>query len=447
MMRGQPDNLKKLPRITKVLQWFSGGLIVVLTALFTVTAFQYANLQEQPNENDFFVMVQLDREGRKLAQELQTAVDYNDVRPEKLDEIATLYDIVFSRVVFITRPGFKIGMLHDHATGVMVEEIAKQVNAEVGTFDKLSERLPVTSEELVNANTAIQAAMAVSERLIPRVGSLSAAETTQDRKTLVQLQAYSVVVAVLSVLCLTGLILLMRKQVSAIAGANKENLDRANGLQLEIERAVKDVRAREEEIIECLSVATGHKDTETGLHTKRVAHVTEQIALRLNISAKDARDLRLASLMHDIGKVGIPDYILEKKARLSDHEMAIMRTHTTIGANILGESKSDLLKLAAQVAGSHHEKWDGSGYPARLTGENIPLAGRIVALADTYDALTSVRPYKAAWSLNEVLKHIDEESGRHFDPSCVAAFKLALDDILQIYDTFSDAQSPLVASN
>lgn len=446
-MARRSNNLQNLEKATRVLQWFSSGLIVVLTILFAFTAYQYSRLKQEPVENDFFIMVQLDRETRRLAQEIQSAVTYNDLRQEKLDRIAELYDILFSRIEFITRPGFKADVMQDAATVSMVGEIATGVRSPVDTFDKLSEHTAVSIEELAIANSSIQAAMAVSERLIPRVGNLSAAEVTQDRNTLVYHQAYSALFAVLSLVCLGALIVVLRKQVVAIGIANKENQDRADGLQLEIEQAVRDIRAREEEIIECLSVATGHKDAETSLHTKRVAYATEQIALRLDIPAQEARDLRLASLMHDIGKVGIPDYILEKKSRLTDQEMAIMRTHTTIGENILSESKSELLQLAAKVAGSHHERWDGSGYPARLAGENIPLAGRIVALADTYDALTSVRPYKAAWSLDKVLEHIDDEAGRHFDPRCVAAFKLALGDIQAIYRALPEEQALLAVNH
>lgn len=446
-MARRPKNLQNLEKATRVLQWFSSGLIVVLTILFAFTAYQYSRLKQEPGENDFFIMVQLDRETRRLAQEIQSAVTYNDLRQEKLDRIAELYDILFSRIEFITRPGFKADVVRDAATVSMVGDIATRVRSSIDTFDKLSEHTTVSIEELAIANESVQAAMAVSERLIPHVGNMSAAEVTQDRNTLVYHQAYSALFAVLSLGCLGALILVLRKQVAAIGNANRENQDRADGLQLEIEQAVRDIRAREEEIIECLSVATGHKDAETSLHTKRVAYATEQIALRLDIPAQDARDLRLASLMHDIGKVGIPDYILEKKSRLTDQEMAIMRTHTTIGENILSESKSELLQLAAKVAGSHHERWDGSGYPARLAGEDIPLAGRIVALADTYDALTSVRPYKAAWSLDKVLEHIDEEAGRHFDPRCVAALKLALGDIQEIYSALPEGQTPLAVNH
>lgn len=144
--------------------------------------------------------------------------------------------------------------------------------------------------------------------------------------------------------------------------------------------------------------------------------------------------------MHDIGKVGTPDMILLKPGRLDEFEFEIMKRHATIGHEILLRSGSPLLQVAAEIAHTHHEKFDGSGYPRQLAGEDIPLFGRIVAVADVFDALTSERPYKRAWSLEDAAKFLREWSGRHFDPQCVEAFLTRWDAMLEIREKFADEQ-------
>ncbi|MGV2130740.1 HD-GYP domain-containing protein [Agrobacterium vitis] len=154
--------------------------------------------------------------------------------------------------------------------------------------------------------------------------------------------------------------------------------------------------------------------------------ISEAIAQAMGLSPETCSDIRLASPMHDIGKVGIRDAVLLKKGKLTEQEFSEMQTHTTIGCNILNESMSSLLRLAAEIAGSHHERWDGQGYPRRLSGEEIPIAGRIVAIADNFDALTTARPYKEAWSVEKAVEHIKQRAGTQFDPLCVASFIQAL---------------------
>jgi putative two-component system response regulator len=141
--------------------------------------------------------------------------------------------------------------------------------------------------------------------------------------------------------------------------------------------------------------------------------------------------------MHDIGKIGIPDRILQKPGRLTPEERTTMCGHPAIGASIIGEHRHPLLRLAHDVALTHHEKWDGSGYPRGLRGDDIPLAGRIVALADVFDALTSVRPYKPAWEVDAALAYIREQSGRHFDPRVLGAFEAALPEVLKLRERYS----------
>ncbi|HSX69469.1 MAG TPA: HD domain-containing phosphohydrolase, partial [Pseudomonas sp.] len=146
-----------------------------------------------------------------------------------------------------------------------------------------------------------------------------------------------------------------------------------------------------------------------------------------------------AAPMHDVGKIGIPDAILQKNGKLDEAEWAVMRQHAQIGAEIIGEHDSGLLKTARIIALTHHEKWDGSGYPNGLKGEEIPLAGRIVAIADVFDALTSVRPYKPAWSLDDALDLLRRESGRHFDPELVELFIGQLPAILEVKERWAEA--------
>jgi CHASE2 domain-containing sensor protein len=176
------------------------------------------------------------------------------------------------------------------------------------------------------------------------------------------------------------------------------------------------------EIIERLGVAVEWRDAETGRHIERIGHFCERLALEIGMPAPDAEQLRLASALHDVGKVGIPDHILTKPGPLTAEEWDLMKTHTTIGANILSGSSSPLIALSGQIALTHHEHWDGNGYPHGLRGEEIPLAGRICAICDVFDALLSARPYKEPWPFDRAIATIEELSGTQFDPGLVSAF-------------------------
>ncbi len=184
------------------------------------------------------------------------------------------------------------------------------------------------------------------------------------------------------------------------------------------------------ELIQRLGRAAEFKDNETGLHVLRMSHASRILARTLGFNDTFADDLLNAAPMHDIGKIGIPDYILLKPGRLDDEEMVIMKQHPQIGADILDNSSSTLIQLARSVAMNHHEKWDGSGYPNGLKGEDIPIEARIVAVADVFDALTNKRPYKDAWSTTDALNEIKKNSGLHFDPEVVDALLNSLDEIL-----------------
>lgn len=193
------------------------------------------------------------------------------------------------------------------------------------------------------------------------------------------------------------------------------------------------------EIIRRLGRAAEYRDNETGMHVLRMSQISRTIALHSGMTGPMAEMLLQASPMHDIGKLGIPDRILLKPSRLDAEEWEHMKRHTTIGAAIIGDHPSDLMVMARKVALYHHERWDGTGYPEGLAREEIPLEARVVALADVFDALLSVRPYKRAWTVEETMRHIQEQSGRHFEPRLVTALLGSLDECLTIRSQFADS--------
>ncbi|MBI2381791.1 MAG: two-component system response regulator [Gammaproteobacteria bacterium] len=194
------------------------------------------------------------------------------------------------------------------------------------------------------------------------------------------------------------------------------------------------------EVIRRLGRAAEYRDNETGLHVIRMSHYCQLIARGLGLSEDQGELLLNAAPMHDVGKIGIPDSILLKKGPLSEEEWMTMRKHPWMGAQIIGEHDNDLLREAHQIAYCHHEKWDGSGYPRRLKGEDIPLSARIVAVADVFDALTTARPYKKAWPVNEALAHMRLGIGHHFDPALMPVFEDCLQEALAIRERYSERQ-------
>jgi putative two-component system response regulator len=192
------------------------------------------------------------------------------------------------------------------------------------------------------------------------------------------------------------------------------------------------------QVIQRLGRAAEYKDNETGLHVMRMSHYAQVLALAYGFSEQKAEDLLHAAPMHDIGKIGIADNILLKPGKLTAEEYKEMQKHPLIGAEIIGDCESDLLKMAKAVALYHHEKWDGSGYPYGLSGEQIPVEARIVALSDVFDALTSARPYKQAWSIEETLQHIHQQKGLHFEPRLVDLLDENLQQILEIKQRWAE---------
>lgn len=198
------------------------------------------------------------------------------------------------------------------------------------------------------------------------------------------------------------------------------------------------LRETQAEIVRTLGRAGEFRDNETGNHVFRMSLCCEHLALLAGWDAAAAEQLRLASQMHDVGKIGIPDNVLLKPGRFDDAERAIMERHSEIGARILTGIDTPLTLMARTIALTHHEKWDGSGYPRRLASADIPQEGRIAALCDVFDALLSSRPYKDGWPLDKVISFISEQSGRHFDPELVKLFLAHLDDFVSIRDRFRD---------
>ena len=208
--------------------------------------------------------------------------------------------------------------------------------------------------------------------------------------------------------------------------------DQKKHLEKLVEERTAEIYDTRLEIVQRLGIAAEYKDNETGQHILRMSQYCQLVGREYGLSQEEQTLLLNASPMHDVGKIGIPDRILLKPGKLDAEEWEIMKTHTTIGGLIIGDHPSELLQTAKLIALSHHERWDGTGYPAGLKGDRIPIYGRIAAIADVFDALTSERPYKHAWTAEETVKEIKLGSGTHFDPKVLDAFLGALPDILKI---------------
>jgi len=209
-------------------------------------------------------------------------------------------------------------------------------------------------------------------------------------------------------------------------------------LEQKVKERTQALRFTRLEIINCLGRAAEYRDNETGMHVIRMSHFSQQLALEAGWESKNCELILHASPMHDVGKIGIPDRILLKPGKLDPEEWEIMKTHVTIGAEILTRSDSRLFRMARNIALHHHEKWDGSGYPGGLAGEAISPEGRIVAVCDVFDALTSERPYKKAWPVEDALQNIRENRGKHFEPQLVDKFLKIVPRLLDIRREYAD---------
>ncbi|MDF1588081.1 MAG: response regulator [Gammaproteobacteria bacterium] len=214
--------------------------------------------------------------------------------------------------------------------------------------------------------------------------------------------------------------------------------DRANWLAQQVDLATQQIRLRERETILRLAKAGEYRDEETGNHVIRMSKYARFIAEELGLNQDQCDDIEYAAPMHDIGKIGIPDGVLLKPGKLDPREWEVMQSHTTIGYSILSNSQSRYMQMGAVIALYHHERYDGKGYPNGLHSQDIPLIARIVAVADVYDALVSIRPYKPAWSTEEAVEYLQKQAGTQLDPNCVEAFCKRLSDVAMIQSNYAD---------
>jgi putative two-component system response regulator len=219
---------------------------------------------------------------------------------------------------------------------------------------------------------------------------------------------------------------------------HNETKDQNKILEEKVKGRTQELYDTQIDVIQRLGRAVEYRDSETGMHTLRMSHYAACLSAKAGLSTEKCELILIASPLHDIGKIGIPDSILQKPGKLTPEEWKIMQTHTTIGAELLSGSNSKFIRMAREIALNHHEKWDGSGYPNGLKGEDIPLVGRICCLCDVFDALTNKRPYKKAWSLEETLEEIKKGSGSHFDPNLVKCFFAILPQIKRIREKYFD---------
>lgn len=202
---------------------------------------------------------------------------------------------------------------------------------------------------------------------------------------------------------------------------------------------MEELKKTQLQIVQRLGYAAEYKDNETGRHVIRMSHYSRILAESLGFSLARVDEIFNAAPMHDIGKIGIPDTILKKNGKLNEDEWLIMKNHPVIGAKIIGEHNDGLLKVARQIALSHHEKWDGTGYPYGLRKEEINLEARIIAIADVFDALTTARPYKSAWSIHEATSYLNDQAGKHFDPNLVSLFLQKLPEVLLVREQWKES--------
>ena len=219
--------------------------------------------------------------------------------------------------------------------------------------------------------------------------------------------------------------------------------DQARELERMVAQRTRELVNSRNQIIRRLGRAAEFKDNETGNHVLRMSHYARLISTASGLGEAASGIVFSTAPMHDVGKLGIPDHILRKPGKLTPEEWTVMRQHPAIGAEIIGEHEDDLLATARVIALTHHERWDGQGYPARLAGDAIPLVGRIVAVADVLDALLSERPYKPAYSLQQSMEYIDAQAGKHFDPALVAALNSVLPEVVKVRETFADERGAL----
>lgn len=270
----------------------------------------------------------------------------------------------------------------------------------------------------------------------PQIIVLTAMTSSEDKLAALELGALDYLTKPLHI---NELLLRVRNGLRLVR-LNQQLRHERDNLDAEVQRQTCELEQTRDEIIYRLGRATEFRDNETGSHVTRMSESVYLLAMAITQDEAFASQLRKAAQMHDVGKIGIPDGVLMKPGKLSPQEFRIMQSHARIGYEILSDAKTPLMKLAAEVAHSHHERWDGTGYPKGLKGEEIPLESRIVALCDVYDALRSARPYKTPWSRDGATQYIREESGKHFDPDISSAFLSLIDKIEAVRDSYPDPE-------
>ena len=233
-------------------------------------------------------------------------------------------------------------------------------------------------------------------------------------------------------------VLLRVKNLITLRQAYKLQESLNHELELKVSKRTEELNRATETLIHRLALAGELRDNETGQHVVRVGEYARLLAEEAGLPEDISFMINKAAPLHDIGKIGIPDSILLKPDQLDDSERHVMNSHTQMGADLLGDHDSLLIQLAASIAKSHHEKWDGTGYPNKLSGESIPIEGRITSISDVFDALTTERPYKQAWSIEEALEHLQAEAGKSFDPALVQLFVNNIDKVKSIHQTYRD---------
>ncbi|MCF4152009.1 HD domain-containing protein [Dethiosulfovibrio sp. F2B] len=230
----------------------------------------------------------------------------------------------------------------------------------------------------------------------------------------------------------------LRRKVAGQTEALTAQLDRSERAEREVIRLNSELRRTQREIAFTLGEVIENRSKETANHVRRVAAMAESLALMRGLTVEESRRIALASSMHDIGKIGIPDRILSKPGPLSEEEFELMKGHTVLGYEILSRTGGPLFGIAARIAHEHHERWDGKGYPKGISGEDISMEARIVAIVDVFDALSHKRVYKEAWPIQRILDLISEERGSHFDPSLTDLFLSNFSVFSEICDSMPD---------
>lgn len=326
----------------------------------------------------------------------------------------------------MTHDGLPVtGNASDRFTLLCVDDEPDIVDNLYRTFRKAYTVLTATSgEEALELLKARPVDLIISDQRMPGLTGdevLKAAKTLQPEAIRILLTGYSDLESLVKCVNEAGIYKYITKPwepeyLKLTVTRAIEHLDVGRKLKI----AAEQLQDAYHGAVTMLSIACEGKDEDTGFHVNRVQHFTEALAIEMGLEQEEARHMGMMSILHDVGKMNIPDAILKKPAKLDPDEWAVMQTHAEHGVRILGDNP--FYAMAREIAGSHHENWDGSGYPKGLSNEVIPLSGRIAKVADVFDALTSRRPYKEPWPVERALTLLQEESGKQFDPKVVEAF-------------------------